>query len=205
MKTKHLISIMSCCLTALCITSCLNSDDNNKSSWALSKAEIAQCFQTVAGNYTGDLLYRAKSDDGRSEQIDTLDASWYIPTDSTLFITNFPGKVLAEYVSNQALKEALASAPDQVVKCQIGFLQTSPVEFLINPYTIEYNLQYSGSQHKVHVVFYANNTYSFGALDLTSKELMVKIIPATLYVDGQQTSYLTSSQLIFLSKKHEAI
>lgn len=205
MNTKHLISIMFCCLTALCITSCLNSDDNNKSSWALSKAEIAQCFQTVAGNYTGDLLYRAKSDDGRSEQIDTLDASWYIPTDSTLFITNFPGKVLAEYVSNQALKEALASAPDQVVKCQIGFLQTSPVEFLINPYTIEYNLQYSGSQHKIHVVFYANNTYSFGALDPTSKELMVKIIPATLYVDGQQTSYLTSSQLIFLSKKHEAI
>ena len=205
MKTKQLVSIMIGCLTALCVTSCLGDDTSESDSQTLTKAQIAQCFMTVAGNYTGKLYYEAKSSDGYATIVDSLDTSWYIPTDSTLIITDFPAKALAEYVSYQPLKAALAEAPNKMVNCKTWYLKTSPIELLVNPYTIEYNLQYSGSQHKVHVVFYANNTYSFGALDPTSKELMVKIIPATLYVDGQQTSYLTSSQLIFLSKKHEAI
>ena len=65
MVTKHFFSILLGCLTALCITSCLGSDDDaNNSSKGLSKAEIAQCYLTVGGNYSGDLLYFSKSDDG---------------------------------------------------------------------------------------------------------------------------------------------
>jgi hypothetical protein len=202
MVTKHFFSILLGCLTALCITSCLGSDDDaNNSSKGLSKAEIAQCYLTVGGNYSGDLLYFSKSDDGLYEEVDTLDGAWYIPTDSTLFITDFPSEVLAENVIYSELKDALADAPDQIVKCRIRFVETSPVQFLVNPYTLEYMLHYGGGDHKVQVVFYNENIYSFGILNAESRELMLKIIPAYLYVDGKQTNYLTQSQIIFVSKK----
>ena len=202
MVTKHFFSILLGCLTALCITSCLGSDDDaNNSSKGLSKAEIAQCYLTVGGNYSGDLLYFSKSEDGLYEEVDTLNGAWYIPTDSTLFITDFPSEVLAENVIYSELKEALADAPDQIVKCRIRFVETSPVQFLVNPYTLEYMLHYGGGDHKVQVVFYNENIYSFGILNAESRELMLKIIPAYLYVDGKQTNYLTQSQIIFVSKK----
>lgn len=202
MTTKHFFSILLGCLTALCITSCLGSDDDaNNSSKGLSKAEIAQCYLTVGGNYSGDLLYFSKSDDGLFEEVDTLDGAWYIPTDSTLFITDFPSEVLAENVIYSELKDALADAPDQIVKCRIRFVETSPVQFLVNPYTLEYMLHYGGGDHKVQVVFYNENIYSFGILNAESRELMLKIIPAYLYVDGKQTNYLTQSQIIFVSRK----
>ena len=202
MVTKHFFSILLGCLTALCITSCLGSDDDaNNSSKGLSKAEIAQCYLTVGGNYSGDLLYFSKSDDGLFEEVDTLNGAWYIPTDSTLFITDFPSEVLAENVIYSELKEALADAPDQIVKCRIRFVETSPVQFLVNPYTLEYMLHYGGGDHKVQVVFYNENIYSFGILNAESRELMLKIIPAYLYVDGKQTNYLTQSQIIFVSRK----
>lgn len=202
MVTKHFFSILLGCLTALCVTSCLGSDDDaNNSSKGLSKAEIAQCYLTVGGNYSGDLLYFSKSDDGLFEEVDTLDGAWYIPTDSTLFITDFPSEVLAENVIYSELKDALADAPDQIVKCRIRFVETSPVQFLVNPYTLEYMLHYGGGDHKVQVVFYNENIYSFGILNAESRELMLKIIPAYLYVDGKQTNYLTQSQIIFVSRK----
>lgn len=202
MMTKHFFSILLGCLTALCVTSCLGSDDDaNNSSKGLSKAEIAQCYLTVGGNYSGDLLYFSKSEDGLYEEVDTLNGAWYIPTDSTLFITDFPSEVLAENVIYSELKEALADAPDQIVKCRIRFVETSPVQFLVNPYTLEYMLHYGGGDHKVQVVFYNENIYSFGILNAESRELMLKIIPAYLYVDGKQTNYLTQSQIIFVSRK----
>ncbi|MCR5239816.1 MAG: DUF4840 domain-containing protein [Prevotella sp.] len=202
MTTKHFFSILLGCLTALCVTSCLGSDDDaNNSSKGLSKAEIAQCYLTVGGNYSGDLLYFSKSDDGLFEEVDTLNGAWYIPTDSTLFITDFPSEVLAENVIYSELKDALAEAPDQIVKCRIRFVETSPVQFLVNPYTLEYMLHYGGGDHKVQVVFYNENIYSFGILNAESRELMLKIIPAYLYVDGKQTNYLTQSQIIFVSRK----
>ena len=205
MKTKQFVSILFGCLTALCVTSCLGDDTSDSNSQTLTKAQIAQCFNTVAGKYTGKLLYEAKSLDGYTTKVDTLDASWYIPTDSTLIITDFPAKAVAEYVSYQPLKAALAEAPNKTINCMTWYLETSPIEFLVNPYTIEYDLEFDGKQHKVHVVFYANNTYSFGVYDSEAKNMVMKIIPAIIYVDEKQTSYLSSSQLIFFSSSHQAI
>ena len=193
------------CLTALCVSSCLGDDTSESDSQTLTKAQIAQCFQTVAGNYTGKLYYEAASSDGYTTIVDSLDASWYIPTDSTLIITDLPAKALAEYVSYKPLKTALAEAPNKMVNCKTWYLETSPIEFLVNPYTIEYDLEFDGKQHKVNVVFYANNTYSFGVYDSGEKSMVVKIIPALIYVDDKQTSYLTSSQVIFFSSSHAAI
>lgn len=201
MKTRSLFTILFCCVAAVCVTSCINNDDDDNSSQALTKAEIAQCYMTVGGNYTGDLFHLTTSADGMTENIDTLVGKWNIPTDSTLIITEFPSKVLAESVSYSGLKEALAEAPNQVIQCRIQFVEKSPVEFLVNPYALEYTLHYEDGDHLVRVVFYINNIYSFGTFDATSRELMLKIIPGALYVDGKETSYFTPSQIVFVAKK----
>ena len=140
MKTRSLFTILFCCVAAVCVTSCINNDDDDNSSQALTKAEIAQCYMTVGGNYTGDLFYLTTSADGMTENIDTL-----------------VGK--------------------------------------------EYTLHYEDGDHLVRVVFYINNIYSFGTFDATSRELMLKIIPGALYVDGKETSYFTPSQIVFVAKK----
>lgn len=202
MKTTKFFSFLLCLTTVIGVTSCLNDDDNNNSSKQLSKAEIAQCYLTVGGDYAGKLLYLSKTADGLSQKVDTIDGTWYIPTDSTLVITNFPAKVLAAAVSNNtALQEALAAAPARDVKCQMHFIQTSPVQFLVNPYALEYNLNYGGADHKVQIPFYYENLYSFGTFDAETRELMVQIIPAAVYVDEKQTNFLNSSQIVFVAKR----
>ena len=202
MKTKYLISLLLGCMSVLCVTSCLSDDDNkNNSSNGLSKDQIAQCFLTVSGDYTGNLLYLAMAEDGLTEEVDTLVGKWSIPTDSTLIISNFPAKVLAELVSHAGLKKALAEAPNQDVMCKTRYVNVSPVQFLVSPRTLEYDLFFDGGTHKVHIMFYGENTYSFGSFDAESSEMMVKIIPAYLYVDEKITNHLTQSQIIFFGKR----
>ena len=176
------------------VSSCLSDDDNNQNT-GLSKAEIAQCFSVVGGDYIGNLRYY-----NAEQKIDTVDIAWRIPSDSILVIPQFPSAAVAGSISSAPLREALIEQPAQPLNCYIGFISMSPLEFLINPQTLTYNLNYSGGDHKVQVLFYLNNTYSFGTYDATTKQLGLQLIVGALYIDGQQSSYLTrNAPYIFLS------
>ena len=57
MKKNKLLSIVCCLMLGVAVTSCLDSDDdNNNQKKGLSKAEIAQCYALVGGEYTGKLM-----------------------------------------------------------------------------------------------------------------------------------------------------
>lgn len=203
MKTKHLISVMFGCLTALFVTSCLSSEDDNyqDTSINLSRSEIAQCFQTVGGHYTGDLIHSA--DNSQTYDGDTIVGTWYIPTDSTMIITNFPSRLLAENISYQPLREAMEAEPDQTISCKIEFITKEPLQFLINPGTLTYYLHYAGVDHKVYVVFLGNSGYSFGNYDTLKDELSMQIVESNLYIDGLESTYLSMAPFHFVSKKKE--
>ena len=204
MKTKTLISTMMGCLAALCLTSCLSDNDDIKdTSASLTLADIALCFQAVEGHYTGDLIHSDITSDPTSYASDTIVGTWYIPTDSTLIITNFPSRLLAENISNPDLKEALAAEPDQTINCKIGFVTKDPIQFLVNPAVLTYNLHYGSSDHKVQVAFLANSGYSFGNYDALKNELSMQIVEGGLYIDGLQSTYLTTAPFQFVSKKKE--
>ena len=57
MKNSRFISVMLCCLAAMCLafTSC-NKDDGNRK---LTPEEKKAAFEAVKGNYTGKLIYAA--------------------------------------------------------------------------------------------------------------------------------------------------
>lgn len=190
MKKIKLVT-MACCVAAMGLTSCMN--DNDDSGRELSKEELAYCLNTVKGTYQGDLIYIAKNVKDISDKTDTLKISWNIVNDSTMTIKNFPTRLLAENISDDKLKAALAEAPNQDIDCLIGFINASPVQYLINPKAPSFNINHDGKDHKIQVAFYANSTGSFGSFNQTKKVLYMQIVEGAIYMDGKQTAYLTTA------------
>ena len=190
MKKIKLVT-MACCVAAMGLTSCMN--DSDDSGRELSKEELAYCLNTVKGTYQGDLIYIAKNVKDISDKTDTLKISWNIVNDSTMTIKNFPTRLLTDNISDEILKAALAEAPNQDIECRIGFINSSPVQYLINPKAPSYNINHDGTEHKIQVAFYANSTNSFGSLNQTKKVLYMQIVEGAIYMDGKQTAYLTTA------------
>lgn len=188
------------CMIAVSLTSCLNSDNDSGS--GLSNEEISFCLATVKGNYNGDLIYVAKNIKDVKDNTDTLKISWSITNDSTMTIYDFPAKLLADNISDEKLKAALEEEPDQDIACRIGFVNSQPVQYLINPKSPEYTLNHDGKDHKIQVAFYINNTTSFGSYNSTKKELYMQIVEGAIFMDGKQTAYLTKQNpFAFVAKK----
>ena len=192
--------VAGCCVATMCLTSCLNSD--NDSNQKMTKEEIAYCLATVRGNYNGDLIYVAKNIKDVNDNTDTLKISWSIINDSTMTIKNFPARLLADNISDAKLKASLEEAPAQDITCRIGFINSKPVQYLINPVSPSYTLNHDGQDHKIQVAFYINNTSSFGSYNETKKELYMQIVEGAIFMDGKQTAYLTKQNpFAFVAKK----
>ena len=109
MKNLKMLSMMFGCVAALCATfSSCTSDDGPKS---LTKEEVQTAFLAVKGTHTGKIIYEAKNKDNVNDNADTLNISWEIATDSTLVVNNFPMKVIANYIADTELKEAVSNMP----------------------------------------------------------------------------------------------
>lgn len=189
MKAIKLFSI-ACCVAAVSLTSCIGDNDSDVKS--LTKAEIAQCFNAVKGTHEGRVIYSAPTAKDVNHE-DSVDITWTIATDSTMTIHDFPARLLAhnvDSVQGKALKTALAAAPDQDIECYIGFIDITPVSWLINPKAATYTLNTGDGEHKVQVAFYANNSYSGGVYNVSKKSYAMEIIEGAIYMDGKLTSYL---------------
>ncbi len=200
-KIMKLLTVLGMALMAMMtLNACLGDDTDTKSQAGLSAQEKAQCLAMVKGDYTGRMFYYALNEKDLTDQTDTLDISWSITNDSTLIIKQFPNRLLGNEVSSSSLKAAIATLPDADLECRIGFVKVSPVQFLVNPKTVSNKLMIDGAEHLVQIVFYANNVYSFGSYDASLKMMEMKIVEAAIFLDGQQTGYLTSgTPFLFIS------
>lgn len=192
MKTMKYFSVL-CCLAAMCLTSCLNDDNDNDT--ALTKEQVAQCLLAVKGTHQGNMIYAAKNPHDVKDQTDTLAISWTVKTDSTMTIHNFPTKLLFENISESAataeVKAALTALPDQDLECRIGFYRTSPISFVINPVSPSYTLELKDGKHKYTVAFYTNTSISRADYKVSEKEMEMQIVEAAIFRDDKLTSYLT--------------
>jgi hypothetical protein len=189
MKAIKLFSI-ACCVAAVCLTSCIGDNDSDVKS--LTKAEIAQCLAAVKGTHMGRVIYSAPTAADVNHE-DSVDITWTIATDSTMTIHDFPARLLAQNVDSvqgKALRNALIDAPDQDIECYIGFIDITPVSWLINPKAATYTLNTGDGEHKVQIAFYANNSYSGGVYNQSKKTFAMEIIEGAIYMDGKLTSYL---------------
>ena len=204
MKKLTFIAFIGCIMAALSFTSC-NSDSDN-SYQGLTEAEIQQCFLATRGLYNGKVVFLAENKANVNDKMDTLNVNWEITTDSTMTISNFPVKALAEKIThNNELKEAVSKLSPRTLNCVIQYVYVTPLQFLIGPANLDYELEYGGTTHKVQFRFFWNN-YSFGQYVSSAKHPMeMQIWAAALYVDGNETSYgITPSspvQFLFYNEK----
>ena len=148
MKKITFIAIVGCIMSAISFTSCNSDSDNTYNE--LTAAEIQQCFNATRGTYNGKMIYAAENKANVADKYDTINIAWSIITDSTMTIYNFPVSTLAESITNNDdLKSAIAQLPPRTLDCAISYVYVTPIQFLIGPNNIDYELEYGGSTHKV--------------------------------------------------------
>ncbi len=145
--------------------------------FAISRQQVAAMSKLA---YMSDEHVTEK--DGTKEYIDTLNVTTDIygnGKDTVMTVRNFPVKILARYIPENAdtkdLKEALKKYEMPVsFKSVVYYYTVTPViQFLLSPETITVNLEYGGATHKVNFYCYANgNTiYNTGLVNSTTNKL----------------------------------
>ena len=187
---KHLrfiLPVVLCCVVAGLMTSCLN--DNNDDN-GLSKEEQLQAFQTVRGNYSGDVIFYKNTYDGMStptkKDTVTLKASFSLLTDSTAHINNLPLAALANQIKD---------SKDVV----------SPATCLVGADYVEVKATYDGEEHTIRFGFYSGITtgmpVSYGTYDSTAGIFQIGLRLGAVWVDGTDKS----SSLLFSDQAHGII
>lgn len=177
MKKIKLFSIAAAFVAAFAFTSCNTGDDNNSNYQPLTKAEKDVCYLKTSGSRMSKLTYvsdeHVTAKDGKKEYYDTLDVVTYIHgegKDTVMTVNNFPVKVFARYIPENAdtkdLKEALKKYELPVnFKSIVYYYSVTPViQFMLFPDAISVNLEYGGATHKVKFYCYSsgNSRYTFG-------------------------------------------
>ena len=201
MKAKKIIMAALCCFSVFSLVSCnLNDDDNGNT--GLSPIQIKTAYTAVKDIHSGKLVYTPLASTGSSSKNDTINISWDISTDSTMTIHNFPVSALADNITSSNysdLKTALENVNTTDLSCFIGFYQLNPISFLINPISPSFNLSYGGATHKIQIAFYLNTTYSAGIYDYQNNGILeMQIIEAGIYIDGSQSSALSTSKAFLI-------
>lgn len=177
MKKIKLFSIAAAFVAAFAFTSCNTGDDNNSNYQPLTKSEKDVCYHKTSGSRMSKLTYLSDENvtekDGKKEYYDTLDVATEIygnGKDTVMTVRNFPVKILARYIPENAdtkdLKEALKKYELPVnFKSIVYYYSVTPViQFMLFPDAISVNLEYGGATHKVKFYCYSsgNSRYTFG-------------------------------------------
>lgn len=187
MKKLSILSLALCAMAAFTFTSCLDDDDDDNS---LKPEQVQQCYAATRGSYTGILVYPRNPNSTLVTDNDTVNASWTINTDSTMVLQNVPSAAIATAFSDSTLKAEIAAQPNQNINCYIGYIRVEPVQWLVNPQYLTYNVNYNGAAHKLQVGFYYNNLYSYGQFNTTTRKMDVQIVVASAWIDGKYDNTL---------------
>ena len=189
---------------AMCVTSCLSNEDDS-----LDYATQKQYQQIMAGPQTGKIRFyrqqgtRAYVGQQTLVKYDSIPANWYIGSDSTITINNFPvymldsaiivkkdatGDDAVKYRSlNQAIR-AMKDNPSQgFIKAKAlyaipstGWVSESVLQFMLQPLTIERTINFNGGDHKVYFVF---NSYNVGAFSRSTREAQASYTLSAICID----------------------
>lgn len=189
---------------AMCVTSCLNNEDDS-----IDYATQKQYQQIMAGPQTGLIRFyrqqgtRAYVGQQTLVKYDSIkNASWYIGSDSTITINNFPvymldsaiivnkdatGDDAVKYRSlNQAIRALKnSSLGSENVKAfyaipSTGWVSESVIQFMFQPTTIERTINFNGGDHKVYFVF---NSYNVGAFSRSTREAQASYTLSAICID----------------------
>ena len=189
---------------AMCVTSCLSNEDDS-----IDYATQKQYQQIMAGPQTGKIRFyrqqgtRAYVGQQTLVKYDSIPANWYIGSDSTITINNFPvymldsaiivnkdatGDDAVKYRSlNQAIRAMKDNHSQGFTKAKAlyaipstGWVNESVLQFMLQPLTIERTINFNGGDHKVYFVF---NRYNVGAFSRSTREAQASYTLSAICID----------------------
>lgn len=190
---------------AMCVTSCLSNEDDS-----LDYATQKQYQQIMEGPQNGKIRFyrqqgtRAYAGQQTLVKYDSIEhASWYIGSDSTITINNFPvymldsaiivnkdatGDDAVKYRSlNQAIRAMKDNHSQGFTKAKAlyaipsaGWVNESVLQFMLQPLTIERTINFNGGDHKVYFVF---NSYNVGAFSRSTREAQASYTLSAICID----------------------
>lgn len=189
---------------AMCVTSCLSNEDDS-----IDYATQKQYQQIMEGPQTGKIRFyrqqgtRAYAGQQTLVKYDSIPASWYIGSDSTITINNFPvymldsaiivnkdatGDDAVKYRSlNQAIRAMKDNHSQGFTKAKAlyaipsaGWVNESVLQFMLQPLTIERTINFNGGDHKVYFVF---NSYNVGAFSRSTREAQASYTLSAICID----------------------
>lgn len=189
---------------AMCVTSCLSNEDDS-----LDYATQKQYQQIMAGPQTGKIRFyrqqgtRAYVGQQTLVKYDSIPASWYIGSDSTITINDFPVYMLDsaiivkkdatgdDAVKYRSLNQAIRAMKDNpslgFTKAKAlyaipstGWVNESVLQFMLQPLTIERTINFNGGDHKVYFVF---NSYNVGAFSRSTREAQASYTLSAICID----------------------
>ena len=190
---------------AMCVTSCLSNEDDS-----LDYATQKQYQQVMEGPQTGKIRFyrqqgtRAYVGQQTLVKYDSIkNASWYIGSDSTITINNFPVYMLDsaiivnkdatgdDAVKYRSLNKAIRAMKDNhsqgftTAKAlyaipSTGWVSESVIQFMLQPLTIERTINFNGGDHKVYFVF---NSYNVGAFSRSTREAQASYTLSAICID----------------------
>ncbi|WP_297142447.1 DUF4840 domain-containing protein [uncultured Prevotella sp.] len=188
---------------AMCVTSCLSNEDDS-----LDYATQKQYQQVMEGPQTGKIRFyrqqgtRAYVGQQTLVKYDSIPANWYIGSDSTITINNFPVYMLDsaiivnkdatgdDAVKYRSLNRAIralknSSLGSENVKAfyaipSTGWVSESVIQFMFQPTTIERTINFNGGDHKVYFVF---NSYNVGAFSRSTREAQASYTLSAICID----------------------
>lgn len=190
---------------AMCVTSCLSNEDDS-----IDYATQKQYQQIMEGPQTGKIRFyrqqgtRAYTTQQTLVKYDSIEhASWYIGSDSTITINNFPvymldsaiivnkdatGDDAVKYRSlNQAIRAMKDNHSQGFTKAKAlyaipsaGWVNESVLQFMLQPLTIERTINFNGGDHKVYFVF---NSYNVGAFSRSTREAQASYTLSAICID----------------------
>lgn len=189
---------------AMCVTSCLSNEDDS-----IDYATQKQYQQVMAGPQTGKIRFyrqqgtRAYVGQQTLVKYDSIPASWYIGSDSTITINNFPVYMLDsaiivnkdatsdDAVKYRSLNQAIRAMKDNYSQGfttakalyaipSAGWVNESVLQFMLQPLTIERIINFNGADHKVYFVF---NSYNVGAFSRSTREAQASYTLSAICID----------------------
>lgn len=189
---------------AMCVTSCLSNEDDS-----IDYATQKQYQQVMEGPQTGKIRFyrqsgtRAYAGQQTLVKYDSIPANWYIGSDSTITINNFPvymldsaiivnkdatGDDAVKYRSlNQAIRamkdnhsQGFTTAKALYAIPSTGWVSESVLQFMLQPLTIERTINFNGGDHKVYFVF---NSYNVGAFSRSTREAQASYTLSAICID----------------------
>lgn len=200
-------------MIAMAFSSC-STGDSGTSVKQLTPAEKSSCYMLTAGSRMNKLVYYSDEHVTEStvngvkqkEYTDTMNVttSIYGESKDTVFtVHNFPVKILARYIAEEAstkdLKEALKKYEGTTsLSCTVSYYSANPVYFFLYPKsTITCNLEYGGAAHKVDFYITAPSYYTYGTYDSNSKKVSAYLLMYGYKVDAKDKDTSNPTQFNF--------